>query len=391
VSARLPPDLLERSAPESARLLALGYLEAIERARIRLGDALDQEALHDFRVGIRRLRSAVRAYRAELQGSVSKKERRRLRNLARATNDGRDVEVQLDWLARQRERLVADEVPGFFWLVGRLEDRKQKTHDRAVADVARRYDKLAVKLKRSLGVLRIELGPGQGQRPASFREITAGLIREQAVRVRDDLARIGGADDAEQAHRSRISLKRMRYLVEPVARGNRRAGALVRRFKEAQDLLGEHHDMHVLSAAIGALRGSVSSSKFAGLEPGLAALARLADESAAAAFDRFQAIWGGDHGSRILTRTEEFGRELETPREPAAPQASETMPDSAKTSTRRHGGHGSESRSRGEFLGEPHTTDLSVEDPDSLGVLLNKDMGREADIESSPVSSVPPC
>jgi len=374
LSARLPPDLLERSAPESARLLGLGYLEAIERARIRLGDALNQGALHDFRVGIRRLRSAIRAYRAELQGSITGKERRRLRDLARATNDGRDVEVQLDWLARQRERLGAEDVPGFFWLVGRLEDRKQKTHDRAVANVARRYDKLAVKLKRSLGVLRIELGPGQGQRPASFREITGGLIREQAARVRDDLGRIRDADDAEQAHRTRISVKRMRYLLEPVTRRNRRAGALVRRFKEAQDLLGEHHDMHVLSAGIATLRGGISGSKFPELEPGLAALARLAEESAAAAFDRFHSIWGGAAGARILARTEELGVELEAPPEPVAPHVSESSPDSAKASTRRHEGHEGQNRSREGFFGEQHTTGVRAEDTDSTGVLLNQNM-----------------
>src|SRR5918994_5103254 len=154
--ARLPPDLLDRSAQEASRLLALSYLDQIDAARDRLGDALDQEALHDFRVGVRRLRSAVRAYRAELAGSVAGKMRRQLRDLARATNDGRDVEVQLGWLAKQTEYLEPDEVPGFFWLVGRLEDRKQKTHDRSVADVARRYRKAAGKLRRALGVLRIE-------------------------------------------------------------------------------------------------------------------------------------------------------------------------------------------------------------------------------------------
>src|ERR687890_1341184 len=98
MTARLPLDLLERSAPESARLLALSHLDAIDRARLRLGDGLDGEALHDFRVGIRRLRSAIRAYRDELEGSVGGKERRQLRNLARATNDGRDLEGQPDWV-----------------------------------------------------------------------------------------------------------------------------------------------------------------------------------------------------------------------------------------------------------------------------------------------------
>ena len=319
--ARLPPDLLDRSAQEASRLLALSYLDQIDASRDRLDAALDQEALHDFRVGIRRLRSATRAYRAELVGSVKGNTRRQLRGLARATNDGRDVEVQLGWLAKQAERLSAEDAPGFFWLVGRLEDRKQKTHDRAVADVARRYRKTGGKLRRALSVLRIELQTGQGQRLVSFREVTGGLARRQVIQLRDDLARIRGADDAEQAHRTRISLKRLRYLLEPIARRNRRAGALVRRFKEAQDLLGEHHDMHVLSSTVVALRTGVSSSSFAGLEAGLSTVARLADEAALAAFDRFQAIWGGELGNRILTRADELGQLLEQGPQPSVSAA----------------------------------------------------------------------
>jgi CHAD domain-containing protein len=307
---RLPSNLLDRSAQEASRLLSLSYLDQIDMAHARLGDQLDQEALHDFRVGIRRLRSAIRAYRTELEGSISGRLRRRLRNVARATNDGRDVEVQLAWLGKQLQLLGPDDIPGFYWLVGRLEDRKQKTHDRAVADVARRYEKAAATLRRALGILRIELQTAQGQQPATFREVTGALAQRQVQRLRQDLGRIQGAGDAEQAHRTRISVKRLRYLLEPVARGNRRAGALIRRFKEAQDLLGEHHDMHVFSSAIASFRQGVSASKFSGLEPGLTTLARLAEEAGMAAFDRFHSIWGGELGSRILARADEVGNAL---------------------------------------------------------------------------------
>ena len=306
---RLPSNLLDRSAEEASRLLSLSYLDQIDSAHVRLGDQLHHEALHDFRVGIRRLRSAIRAYRPVLEGSITGKMRRRLRNLARATNDGRDVEVQLAWLGKQAQLLEPDDIPGFYWLVGRLEDRKQKTHDRAVADVARRYQQAAPRLRKALGILRIELQTAQG-RPATFREATGALARLQVQRLRVDLGRIQGAGDAEQAHRTRISLKRLRYLLEPIARGNRRAGALVRKFKEAQDLLGEHHDMYIFSTAIASFREGVSASKFSVLEPGLATLARLADEAGRAAFDRFQSVWDGELGSRILARADELGSAL---------------------------------------------------------------------------------
>jgi CHAD domain-containing protein len=327
---RLPSDLLDRSAQEASRLLSLSYLDQIDEARLRLGDALDQEALHDFRVGIRRLRSAMRAYRSELAGSIKGKIRRSLRDLARATNDGRDVEVQLGWLAKQAEAMAPEDRPGFYWLVGRLEDRKQKIHDRAVAGVARRYERAAPRLRKALGVLRIELQTGSGQRMQTFREVTGALLGKKVAELRENLGKIRGPDDAEQAHRTRIAIKRLRYLLEPVARGNRRAGALVRRFKEAQDLLGEHHDMHVLSSAIASFRAGLASSKFSGLDSGLATLARLADETAASAFERFHTVWFGEPGNRILARAEELGQALQqgpAPIEPTLAPPAEPLRD----------------------------------------------------------------
>jgi len=321
MAPRFPPNLLDRSAPESARLLALSYLDQIDRTERRLADPKDLEALHDFRVGLRGLRSELSAYQAQMEDSVTPGMRRRVKRLARATNESRDVEVQLDWLAKQLERLAPEEVAGFYWLVGRLEARKQETHAQVVAEVARKYQRVATKLRRALGVLRIELetGTGPGQAPPTFREITGSLTRQHVVRLRQDFGAIRGSSDFEQAHRARISMKRLRYLLEPISRRNRRAGALVRLFKEGQDLLGEHHDMHILARSIAALRTGVSASRFAATEPGLAALARLAQEGAAGAFERFQSLWGDDMASWILTRADELGQSLE--QRPAPPSS----------------------------------------------------------------------
>lgn len=327
--ARLPSNLLDRSAQEAVRVLALSYLDQIDQARVRLGDSLDQEALHDFRVGVRRLRSAIRAYRAELKGCVPDKVRRQLRDLGRATNDGRDLEVQLAWLGKEAGRIGPEDSRGFYWLAGRLEDRKQKTRDRAAAGVIRQYEKIAGKLRKTLSILRIELATDPKSQPVSFQQVTGALVRRQVAQVRDDLSRIRDAADAEQIHQTRISLKRLRYLLEPIARRNRRAGALVRRLKEAQDLLGEHHDMHVLSSTVGSLGAGPAAGSFAGLEPGLATIRRLADEAAEASFLRFRSTWAGEGGNRILTRADELGSALENPGVPAPAQIPESTREPA--------------------------------------------------------------
>ena len=57
---------LSRPPEEGARLLALSFLDQAAQARPRLADPADTEALHDFRVGLRRLRSCLRAYRRRI-------------------------------------------------------------------------------------------------------------------------------------------------------------------------------------------------------------------------------------------------------------------------------------------------------------------------------------
>jgi CHAD domain-containing protein len=313
MAARLPSDLLDRSAQESSRLVALSYLGQIEGAQKRLTDPRDAEALHDFRVGLRRLRSCARTYRAQLEGSVTNKMRQRLRRLTLATNAGRDTEVHLTWLRKQEERLGTEDMQGLFWLIGRLEERKSETLDPATADVARRFGKVALKFRRRLGTLRIEIGSGPGKKQLTFGQVTGALIQQQTAQLGDALERVQEAANFKEGHRARINIKRLRYLLEPVARRASRARDLTTRLKEAQDSLGTMHDMHVLSEEISSSLATLpecNPDRPSGLECGLRTLGRLAREQAATAFDSFDALWGGDRASRFLTRADEIGRSL---------------------------------------------------------------------------------
>ena len=67
----LPARLLDRPSPEVARWFALVRLHDLLIARDRLTDPDDSDALHDFRVALRRLRSLLRAFRDVLADSVS--------------------------------------------------------------------------------------------------------------------------------------------------------------------------------------------------------------------------------------------------------------------------------------------------------------------------------
>ena len=53
-------ELLDQPAERAARIVALGLLDKAAAARQRLDDPSDNDAIHDFRVAVRRLRSWVR-------------------------------------------------------------------------------------------------------------------------------------------------------------------------------------------------------------------------------------------------------------------------------------------------------------------------------------------
>src|SRR5216110_2080839 len=130
---RRSENLLAAPAPGAARRIALSLLDAATAARERLPDASDAEALHDFRVAMRRLRSTLRAYQPQLDAVVPPKLRRRLRDLARATGEARDVEVQIDWLEHRRDELPPARRAGVPWLLVRLTERRERVprHPRA--------------------------------------------------------------------------------------------------------------------------------------------------------------------------------------------------------------------------------------------------------------------
>src|SRR4051812_36724399 len=122
-SMRLPPDLLRLMSKEGARRLALAHLHDAASARGRLADPDDSQGLHDFRVAIRRLRSSLKAYQPEVRSTVRKRTLRQLERVADATRESRDLEVHLDWLKDQGERIPPEGQSGLAWLTGRLEHR----------------------------------------------------------------------------------------------------------------------------------------------------------------------------------------------------------------------------------------------------------------------------
>jgi len=226
-------------------------LEAAGRAGERLEDPGDDEALHDFRVAIRRTRSALRAWKPELRKSVRRRDRRALRGLQQATGAGRDAQVALAWLTGERETLRPAHRLGHDWLVARLETRLDEALRHAREGVREAYVQIADELVPKLEVVTIEKHLLRRTRPASFGEVLAERLRAQVAEVVGLLARIRSVEDSEGGHTARVACKRLRYLVEPVREHADATRNLVKRCKRLQDLLGDLNDAHVQRDELG--------------------------------------------------------------------------------------------------------------------------------------------
>jgi CHAD domain-containing protein len=308
--AKPPVDLLARPARSAAALIGLALLDGARTALRRLDDPDDAEALHDFRVALRRLRTTLRGFRPELGDAVPKKLQRRLRDAARSTSAARDAEVQLAWIRDHAGAVVRGSRGGLPWLRARLVGRRDRAYAAVREDMPPQFRRLERRVRRALNRATDDRDRSPGQ--PSFGTAAARLLRDLTVDLEQALDAARSPGDEAAIHSARIAVKRVRYLLESLAGERADAAVLVARCRELQDLLGELHDAHVLVEELGeavaeaaaerarrlhalTVRGRADrpgrTARPAPASAGPLALARFASESEARLFERLLAEW----------------------------------------------------------------------------------------------------
>lgn len=242
-----PRGLLGR--PVAAAIDGIGgaLLDAAGAAHARLADPEDQEALHDFRVALRRLRSVERAFRGRLGDPMAKKLRKLVRDLARATNGARDAEVQLAWVEGQRGGLDREQLVGFTWFLERLEQRRDREYQASIRAIDAEFAGVDRRVRKWLRAGRPADTPGG----ATFAAVLGELIEEHLEALEGKLAAIHAPEEETAVHQARIAAKRLRYLLELIAAEIGAALEAVTRLRGLQDVLGELHDRQVLDHEFG--------------------------------------------------------------------------------------------------------------------------------------------
>ncbi len=329
--AEFESGILDDTAQRAARLVALALLSELDAERRRLGSAHDSEALHDFRVALRRLRTWLRALAPVLEGSVPESSLRRLRRIARESNVGRDAEVFLNWLASSRAELSHREHAAIRFLEERFQTQ-QREADNGLGDrLARDFERVRTRLETRLSTYKVQAHVFSGLREPSFAPTMASLLLQQGEELRRRLRRVHSVDDIREVHQARIAGKRLRYLLEPVAAHTGLGAVLIERLKGLQDNLGDLHDAHawlmVLRDVVAELamdegrRMARAFAPTAAATPdagrrrgpargGFVSLARLAQERSAGAFDAFGVNWNEKTARRFFRDLARLAREL---------------------------------------------------------------------------------
>jgi CHAD domain-containing protein len=230
------------------RLLYLHFRTLLLNVEGSLGGETD-EALHDLRIAIRRMRTVLKAFRGPLAGTSAARIERDLQELNRILGVARDLDV---WIGFFSGETVARQFTGHRLWAGfvahqlelrRLQQATVRRHLRGS-----RFTALRVRIAR---FLRLELArvAAAGHEPA-----VAGPARRavrKSLRRALQLGHLRRSRSPEKLHRLRIALRRVRYLGgffgpalgRPVRRLTRRAHALER-------LLGEMRDADLAFARI---------------------------------------------------------------------------------------------------------------------------------------------
>jgi CHAD domain-containing protein len=203
---------------------------------VRLGE--DIEAVHQARVGVRRLRSSLKAFAPYLDAGWTDDLRSELKWLGAALGEQRDADVMAERL-RDRIASVSRNPQWGSEIVRALDQRRVRAKKALDATLDEpRYVEL---LDRLVAAAR-EPSLSAASDPIG-RALAQAVLVPPAGKIRTAVGRLGGDPPDAALHKVRIDAKGLRYAAEAVKPVSDKAVERVERAaRTVQDVLGEHQD-----------------------------------------------------------------------------------------------------------------------------------------------------
>ncbi len=249
-----PPPFALESPPEPAK----GRLLRAARKRHDTFSALlaqgsaglaDADFVHDVRVGARRLGEAARLLKPFMDKPTAKAVDASLKAVRRAMGELRDADVT-------REHLLKWRMPAPLKHVA-LEIAELHAGGREGLAAAAQQQMTSASLTGTMVVLaRIledrALPEVAGETERQLRGTLEVLVKKRDKKLRQSFGQAAKKQTAASLHASRIAVKKLRYLLELAADAGTQRGAKkkIQFLKQLQELLGAHHDVHVIAGQL---------------------------------------------------------------------------------------------------------------------------------------------
>ncbi len=256
---RHPPDSDTDSAAFTGAQLA-GFIRMADVAAEHM--ASNAEALHDFRVALRYLHSWLQAFADTI--NIEHSVIRDISSLSTATNPCRDMEVFDQWLRRQ---ITHSSLQPTRYYVNRIHTQLEQERRSSIECINACWPAIKHDIQQALKpTARIHAR-------AAFIYHAHPVLKCRLSRLSDQISRIISAKASQpsrkQLHKCRITIKQMRYLLEPFKTGNSRCQQSLRHLKLLQQQLGACHDLFVFSATL-----QRAAAQYAGLDTLIASAVR---------------------------------------------------------------------------------------------------------------------
>ena len=236
----------ELTSLEALRLIMKHLLRTIKLNEEGIIKDIDIEFLHDFRVAVRRTRSALSQIKGVFPDDVTEKFRAGFSNLGRMTNHLRDLDIYMLDKDRYRSMLPEELNPGLEQMYLMFKNERKRAHKEIVKALkSKEYKEFVESWEGFLNEQKdIASASNSG---AMVKEMAGRIIKRKYRRVVRDGSRINKSTPDPELHKLRIECKKLRYMIEffsslyPVED----IKSLIRHLKILQDNLGEFNDLSV--------------------------------------------------------------------------------------------------------------------------------------------------
>jgi CHAD domain-containing protein len=215
---------------------------------VREGDA---DAIHAARIATRRLRGILPILLGDHPSERWQELQGRFRKTGRSLGRARDVDVSLELLQAIERRSPAT-APAAAAVRSRLVPEQVRRRRRLIKRLERRNLE-ALRVLSTIGAQAGGRGRVLWRTPPAQRRLAAA-IGTNADLTRQAIEHASGVYFPKRAHRVRVALKKLRYLVELLQGADTRRRPALRELKRAQETLGQMHDREVLAMRVNDLR-----------------------------------------------------------------------------------------------------------------------------------------